>query len=124
MLDHVLIEDDKLLILTPLGPLEASDFKGVADEVDGFIEEHGQLDGVMIEAESFPGWSNFSALLAHFRFVRDHHRKLCKVAVVSDDRVLTIFPNVAAHFVAAEVRHFPFAEKLEALKWLRDQQTD
>jgi hypothetical protein len=73
----------------------------------------------MIEAESFPGWSDFSALLAHFRFVRDHHKKISKVAVVSDDRVLTTLPSVAAHFVSAEVRHFPYTGKLDALKWLR-----
>tara|TARA_R110002049_G_scaffold288534_2_gene471150 strand:- start:39701 stop:40075 length:375 start_codon:yes stop_codon:yes gene_type:complete len=122
VLDHLLIEDDRLLILTPFGPLEASDIKSVASEVDPIIEERGRLDGLIVEAEPFPGWSNFSGLIEHIGFVRDHHRRIGKVAMVSDDRILSILRNIASHFVATEVRHFPYASEEEALRWLRDDQ--
>jgi hypothetical protein len=73
----------------------------------------------MIEAAAFPGWEGFAGLTAHLRLVRDHHRVLRRVAVVSDSAVLSHLPQLARHFVAAEVRHFPGAERPEALNWLR-----
>ncbi len=74
----------------------------------------------MIDAESFPGWEDFSALVAHLRFVGDHHRNIQRVAVVSDSPVLAFLPRLASHFVAAEVRHFPYAQRADALRWLRE----
>ena len=77
------------------------------------------MHGLLIDAEAFPGWSDFAALLAHLRFVRDHHRKIEKVAVVSDSRFLAAAPAVASHFVQADIRHFPHAQRDDALAWLR-----
>ena len=73
----------------------------------------------MLAAESFPGWKDFAALVAHLRFVRDHHRKIEKVAVVSDSSFLSVAPRSAGHFVQAELRHFPESQGEAALAWLR-----
>ncbi len=118
MLGHELNRDCGVLLLMPGGPLEAEDFQRMAIEVDAFLEKAGLLRGVLIAAEQFPGWSDFSAIQQHFRFVRDHHQRICRVAIASDSKMLTILPEIAAHFVAAEVRHFPFAEQPAALAWL------
>ena len=75
----------------------------------------------MIDAESFPGWKDFAALVAHLKFVRDHHQKIEKVAVVSDSSFLTVAPKFAAHFVQADLRHFPQSEGGPALAWLRGE---
>jgi hypothetical protein len=40
--------------------------------------------------------------------------------VVSDSPVLSHLPQLASHFVAAAVRHFPEAERAGALAWLRE----
>lgn len=122
MLYYELHKDEGILLLKPKGPLAASDFENVANEVDPYILGHGKLNGVLIDAETFPGWSNFSALLAHLRFVKDHHRKVEKVAAVSDSQVLSILPHVAKHFVKAEVRHFDYADRDAALAWLRGEE--
>jgi len=74
----------------------------------------------MLEAPAFPGWEGFGGLTAHLRFVRDHRRLVRRVAVVSDSPVLTHLSQFASHFVAAEVRHFPQAERADALTWLRE----
>jgi hypothetical protein len=73
----------------------------------------------MIDAESFPGWKDFAALLAHLRFVKDHHQKIEKFAAVSDSGFLTIAPTIASHFVQADVHHFSHADRNKALAWLR-----
>jgi hypothetical protein len=77
------------------------------------------LHGIMIAAPAFPVWSDFAALVAHLQFVRDHHRNVQRVAVVSDSGFLTVAPRVADHFVHAEVRHFSEADRDAAIAWLR-----
>jgi hypothetical protein len=119
MLNHELHRTEGILILRPEGPLEASDFERVAKEIDPYIESNGKLRGVMIEAASFPGWKDFAGLFAHLKFVRDHHRKIEKLAAVSDSGFLTVAPKIASHLVNAEVRHFSHAQQEEALQWLR-----
>ena len=107
-----------ILSITPEGRLEAEDFARLAQEVDPYLEEHGQLKGLMIETESFPGWQDFAALLSHLRFVKAHHEKVRRVAAVTDSSFLSIMPQVASHFVKAEVRHFPYQDRQIALDWL------
>ena len=104
----------------PLGtrwPLVTS--RPLRTEVASFIGRNGELRGLLIEAEVFPGWEGFSGLTADLRFVRDHHRLIRRVAVVSDGALLSRLPQLASHFVAAEVRHFAKARQAEALDWLR-----
>jgi len=118
VIEYELQRDERILIIRPQGKLSSEDFEKVAAEVDPFIEEHGSLAGLMVEAESFPGWEDFAGLLAHFRFVREHHRKIARVAMVSGSGVLSVAPRIATHFVAADVRHFPFDKRDAALAWL------
>jgi len=118
MLQSKLLRDRGILVLSPQGPIEKADFERVANEVDPYIAENGKLAGVLIHAKSFPGWESFGALLAHLRFVRDHHRRIERIAVASDSEFLKIAPKIAEHFVKAEVKRFDYAEKEQALAWL------
>ena len=77
------------------------------------------LRGVLIRAKSFPGWKDFGALLAHLKFVRGHHQRIGKIAVVADGAVANIMPQIGSHFIHAEVRHFDFACEDAAWDWLR-----
>src|SRR6478735_757541 len=88
MLTHELLRDEGILILRPQGPLQAGDFTSLATVVDPYLEEHGTLRGIMVDAQSFPGWDSFAALVSHLEFVRDHHRLIGKIA-----------PQIAKHFV-------------------------
>jgi hypothetical protein len=119
MIRHELHEDDGILIVSPEAPLAAADFKSLAQEVDPYIERKGKLAGLLIEAATVPGWQDFGALLSHLKFVRDHHRKIRRIAVVSDSKVLTVAPHIMEHFVAAQVKHFSQGERQAALDWLR-----
>lgn len=120
MISFALLKDDGILVIRPAGSLEAADFEKIAEEVDPYIEANGKLHGLMIEAEAFPGWKDFAALVAHLKFVRDHHRKIEKIAAVSDSSFLSIAPKIASHFVQAEVRHFAESQRDEAFTWLRE----
>jgi hypothetical protein len=118
MIHSELLADQAVLVLTPSGPLTAADFTRIAALVDPYIEQHGKLKGLVIHASRFPGWDDFGALVSHLRFVRDHHRKIERIAVVTDSGVLSVLPRIANHFIAAEVRHFEYAEREAALRWL------
>jgi SpoIIAA-like len=118
MIEHELLSDKGVLIARPKGPLSAEDFRELARDADAYIETHGQLKGLIICAEAFPGWDSVDGFLSHFRFIRDHHRKIAKVAFVSDSDVLSLLPRIAGHFLSAEVRTYKSSELDEALHWM------
>ena len=119
MLKYELNHAEGILIIRPNGPLESTDFEKLVQEVDPYIREKGKLKGLMIYAKSFPGWDNFAAFLSHMKFVKNHHQKIKKIAAVTDGTFLSIMPQVADHFIQAEVRHFDYADKDAALNWLK-----
>jgi tRNA U38,U39,U40 pseudouridine synthase TruA len=119
MLKYELNRTDGILMITPGGPLESADFEKLIEDVDPYIVEKGKLKGLMIYARSFPGWNNFAAFLSHMKFVKNHHQKIEKVAAVTDGTFLAILPQVASHFVQAEIRHFEYSEKDAAMNWLK-----
>ena len=121
MLNYELRLDVGLLVLKPDGPLEASDFAMVQRLVDACLANNGTLRGVLIRADQgFPGWKDFAALVAHLKFVKDHHRQIEKVAVVADGGVAAVVPSIADHFIHAQVKHFALAHEDAAWNWLAE----
>ncbi|MBI4191469.1 MAG: STAS/SEC14 domain-containing protein [Betaproteobacteria bacterium] len=118
MLNYEFRYDDGILVLKPDGPLAAADFSTLVSHVDAYLNRHGTLRGVMIQAREFPGWKDFGALVAHLRFVRLYHRRIEKVAVVSDGSFATLIPDIADHFVHAKVKHYNPAHADAAWDWL------
>jgi len=118
MIQHELLRERGILLLKPQGALRAEDFTALAGAVDPYIEQHGALKGLLLEAASFPGWEDFAALLSHLRFVRDHHRRIRRIAVVSDSALLAVAPKIASHFVSAQVRNFEAGARDAALAWI------
>jgi hypothetical protein len=50
--------------------------------------------------------------------VREHHRKVKKVALVTDSPLGSVGEKLASHFVAAEIKHFPAREFEAARHWI------
>ncbi len=119
MINAELLRNEGILVVRPVDKLESADFERLRLLADPYLEEHGELNGLMIEAESFPGWEDFAGLLSHIRFVRNYQRKIERVAAVTDSGFLAILPKVADYFVSADVRHFDYEERGKALNWLR-----
>src|SRR5262245_29702659 len=113
------LSENNVLVITPEGPLEAADFENLRKAIDSMIESKGKLDGLLIYTKSFPGWDSFGGFISHMRFVGGHHRKIDRIAAVTDSGVLKVMPSIARHFVDAEVRHFSFEDKDQALTWLK-----
>jgi hypothetical protein len=118
MIDHHLDRSCAILHVRPQSALEKSDFEELAREVDPFIEGVSDLAGMVIETPGFPGWSSFGAMVAHLRFVKDHHRHVKRIALVTDSPVGEVAERFGSHFVAAEIRLFPAGELGAARQWI------
>ena len=118
MIEHDLDTVNSILHVRPRSALAADDFKALASVVDPHIEATGDLAGILIEAPSFPGWEGLGAMMSHIRFVREHHRHVRKVAVVTDSAIGRVAENLASHFVSAEIKRFPAGETEAAKQWI------
>jgi len=118
MLQVELNAADRIAILRPGGALSEEDFTRAAHTIDSYIEKSGKLRGLIIETESFPGWDSFASFLHHFQFIREHHKKVSRIAFVTDSAIGNMAEKVASHFVSAEIRHFAYDKKAEALNWI------
>ncbi len=121
MIEHTLDSANSILYVRPTSKLEQSDFVQLANTVDPHIEENGSLAGLIIQVTSFPGWESLGAMASHFRFVRDHHKYVKKIAVVTNSPMGNVAEHLASHFVAAEIKHFPGSELKEAEQWVMNR---
>lgn len=118
MIEHTLDTLHSILYLRPKAALEQSDFVQLAKAVDPYIGEAGGLNGLIIDAPAFPGWETLGAMAAHFRFVRDHHKHIKKIALVTDSALGNVAERLASWFVSAEIKHFPAGEIEAARQWV------
>jgi hypothetical protein len=119
MLDYSIMTPEGILVLKPDAPLSKDDFCNLSGTVDSYLSDHAKLHGVLIHSRGFPGWENFGGVTAHMHFVREHHKKVERVAVVTDSQIAGIAESLGKHFTSAEVRHFPFPDNVKALDWLK-----
>jgi hypothetical protein len=119
MLNYSIMKPEGILLLTPSAPLSKEDFGGLSADVDAYLSGHAKLHGLMIHAKGFPGWEGFGGFTAHMHFVREHHKQVERIAVVTDSPLAGVAELLGKHFTSAEVRHFPFADDAKALEWLQ-----
>jgi stage II sporulation SpoAA-like protein len=114
---HRLLTDRGVLVVEPSQPLRAEDFDALAATVDPWIEVQGRLRGIVVHTRGFPGWENLGSFLRHIRFIRDHHRRVGRIAVAADGRLADIGPALADSFVEAEVKRFTYDQLDDAIAW-------
>ncbi len=118
MIEHTLDTAHSILHVRPTAALDRTDFERLARTVDPYIESTGDLAGLIVEVRSFPGWDSLGAMVAHFRFVRDHHRHIRKVAIVTDATLGDVAEKLGSHFVSATIKHFPAGALEAARRWI------
>ena len=121
MLSVTIDKVNHIAILEPDGPLSESDFRSAAEKVDLLIEKSGQLKGIVIRAKSFPGWDSIAALTSHLRFIKDHHKKVSRVALVTESIAAHFAEIFATHFVLAEIKIFSYRDIEKATQWILEE---
>ncbi|MFZ3214736.1 MAG: STAS/SEC14 domain-containing protein [Candidatus Acidiferrales bacterium] len=114
---HRLLPESGVIVVEVKQPLRAQDFEALALTADAWIEAHGELQGLVIHAREFPGWENLGSFFRHLRFVRDHQRKVRKIALAVDSKLASLMPTIAEHFVQAEIKSFAYSELDSAIAW-------
>ncbi|MDL9998207.1 STAS/SEC14 domain-containing protein [Variovorax sp. J22P240] len=118
MIEHTFDTTHSILYVRVKGALQLGDFAELAKTVDPYIEQTGDIAGIVIEAPAFPGWESLGAMVAHFRFVRDHHKHIRKIGVVTDSAMGKAAEHLASHFVSAEIKRFPASDLEAAKQWI------
>jgi hypothetical protein len=121
MIEHSLDTAHSILYVRPQSALAQDDFVQLARTVDPYIERTGDLAGLIIQIAAFPGWDSLGAMAAHFRFIRDHHKRIRKIAVVTDAAVGNVAEKLASHFVSATIKHFPAGGARAAEQWIKGE---
>lgn len=113
-----------VLVVKPRGKLRAEDIDAVASVADSWLESgNGQLEGMVVVADRFPGWQGVDGFVHHLRFFRDHHRKIHRFALASEAPFAKVAPAVVDRFVSAEVKRFHRDEVERAVAWASGNET-
>ena len=118
MLEYTIVLPEGILRIKPSGALTEQDFAGLTRFADAYLAGHHDFAGLLIEAQSFPGWDSFAGFAAHLRFVRDHQRHVERIALVTDSPIAHIVEVLARPFATAQIRHFAVGQSAEAMRWL------
>jgi hypothetical protein len=114
---HRMIAETGVLVVDVQSALRVQDFDSIAVTADSWIESHGSLQGLVIHAKKFPGWENLGSMMRHLEFVRDHQRKINRIALCVDGQVANIVPEFAKHFLHAKVEAFGYDGVDRAIAW-------
>lgn len=98
--------------------LAAEDFKILSQTVDPWIKNSGELKGLIIHVKKFPLWENIFGFTSHFSFIKNHHKKIKKLAIVADGALPNVMPKLAGHFIKAEIKNFNYDQLEEAKNWI------
>jgi SpoIIAA-like len=121
---HRLVPESGLIVVEVAEPLRSPDFDALADTADTWLHTHDALPGIVIHAREFPGWENIGGMLRHIRFVRDHHRRVRRLALATDSKLANLAPTLVEHFVRAEVKCFGYDELDRAVAWAAGPHTE
>ncbi|MCB9228523.1 MAG: STAS/SEC14 domain-containing protein [Deltaproteobacteria bacterium] len=119
-LDHSLDRSAGIVNVNISAPLSSVNFEILAHTVDSHIRENGHLNGLVIHAKHFPGWENLGSMIRHISFIKNHHEKIRRVALVIDSSLADLAEKLGGHFLKAEIRHFPYDQLNQANQWARE----
>ena len=118
MLSIELDRESAIAVLQLHSELREKDFDAIAKVIDPYILEHGKLNGLIINTKDFPGWESFGAMVEHFKFVKNHEKKLTHVALVTDSALGDLVEIFGKYFISAKIKHFDFNQFTHAEDWI------
>lgn len=119
MINYSIIEPEGILVVKVDAALSKEDFAALSSAVNAYLADHTKLRGVLIHAKTFPGWQTFGGFGAHMDFIREHYKKVERVALVTDSSMVEVAELFAKYLSTVKVRHFEYAEETEAMDWLK-----
>ncbi|MBL4761112.1 MAG: STAS/SEC14 domain-containing protein [Gammaproteobacteria bacterium] len=118
MLSVTFDESRSIITLEPDNPLTIEDFQSASRIIDEHLSLKGSLKGIIIQTKAFPGWTSFQAFLGHLKFIKDHHKWVKHVALVTNSPVALLVETLEKHFINAKIKQFSFDEEEHARGWI------
>ncbi len=118
MININLDEQQSILYVKPTSALNAKDFAQLSDTINNYVKQHGTLKGFLIETERFPGWDNINAFFAHMKFIKNHHTKIQKIALVTNSKFASTAEKYIGPYIKAKIKHFPHGQAESAKQWI------
>ncbi|MGO9547524.1 MAG: STAS/SEC14 domain-containing protein [Rhodomicrobium sp.] len=116
MIQTEIISSNVLKITVP-EKLKADDFRKIAPQIDSLINQHGKIR-LLIDASEFHGWENIAALENHAEFVKGHHQKVERIAVIATHDWQRWLIGAVRIFLHPEVRAYDRSHESEAREWI------
>ena len=113
-MDFSLDRKYQLVSLNFTEPFEPEDFEHLGQVLTPFIEDGGDIKGLLLEANAFSQWMKVIQAVCMPEFIQLLNKGLY-IALVTDDVIDTAL--LAQHF-NAEPRQFSYTDKDSALSWL------
>ena len=107
-----------LLAYEVIGDIAKEDYRQIEPEVKILAEEHGDVR-LLLDLTQFH-WEKLSAWGEDWRFGREFHDVIAKLAIVGDKKWEEWLTKLAGPFYAKEARFFYPHQIGEALKWLKE----
>ena len=118
---EVLTAADNIVELALKGTIRSNDFDRIEEHVDGLIAKYGQIR-LLLDASEFEGWQDVDAAKTHFLFVKQHHTRVERIAVLGNHQWQHWLASAIGVFLHPEVKCFEPDEKRSALKWLAENE--
>lgn len=115
-LTHRVVADGRVVEVVVVGPIAAEDFEALGLTVDQLLES-SKLEGIVVQVKNTPSWENIGSLLRHLSFVRAHHKRIRRLALVMEGKLATFVPPIASQLIEAEVHCFAPSDHEVALHW-------
>jgi SpoIIAA-like len=110
---------DNVVRVTAPRKLKADDFLQIAPQVDSIISRYGKIK-LLIDATAFDGWENLTAFENHAGFVKNHQKKVDRIAVIIAHDWQRWLVGAIKVFVHPEVRAYDKGHENEARQWISE----
>ena len=108
---------DRVLKVTVPEKLSAGDFRQLAPQIDFLLQQQGSIR-LLVDASNFDGWENLAAFEKHIGFVKTHHQKVERIAVIVGRNWQYWVIGTMRLFLHPEVQTFDKGRESEAQKWI------
>lgn len=106
-----------LLELHPSGPLDEADIEQLKINFEKLLSKNEEIK-LLIFASEFSGWATASAAEKHFQLVKNHHKKVSKIAFIIGHPWQKWIAMAIKPFVHPKVKNFEGSDTEAAKTWI------
>lgn len=113
--DH--LPSSNIVSVSITGELHADDFEVVRPQIDQKIDQYGKVR-VLLDVRDFHGWADVQAARTHLTFVKNHHHRVERIAIVAKKQWQHWIAAVVGVFLDPQEKCFDETQAEEARQWI------